>query len=287
MKVLALILFAVFAASSAFAYDVADLSRDAKAFHSRHQHELGDMTLKMEGKFTAAQAGTSGLSSTRYQKGDKWRLESGMVSGSTMGNAQGSINTVTLFDGENVWSVAMGMKTKLTKEQSQNQDMKSYWNEPPDGSKIVGEETVNGRDCWIVEWPANPMLKTAPKYWIDKTHFITVKSEGELSGKKIVTEMSDFRAVKDEFIVPYHSDSFSDGKKTLETDITELSINTGLSDDLFDPAKLQGSNAGAANPSGMDMKTMDMDSLMKMAEEMKKKAEEMQKQYQQQQSQGE
>jgi outer membrane lipoprotein-sorting protein len=257
------ILFSIlvlFSASS-FAYDINDLIRDGRAYHERFQSDVGDMKMELEASFTAAAAGNASMNSIHYSKGVKWRMEADMNMGESMG---GAIHTVMLFDGENYWTLAMGMKTKLTKEQMQQQDQKtSYWNEPPEDSKIIGEESVSGRDCWIVEYPSTPVMKSAPKYWIDKQRFVFVQTQTELSGEKIRAEYSDFRKVKDDYEIPHHIEMFSGDKQSMIADIKKIEIGAGLSDELFDPEKLGGAE--------MDIKNIDLEQLMKQAEEMKKK----------------
>jgi hypothetical protein len=227
------------------------------------------MTMEMEGKFSAPGSENSSMHSIHYRKGELWRIEAEMNMGGSAGNA---LNTISLFDGEDHWSVAMGMKTKLPKGQIPAQsDANSYWNRPPEGSKIVGDETISGRDCWIIEYPENPIMKSPPRHWIDKDQFVFVRSVSILSGKPIRSEFSDFRTVNDDFEIPHHIEVFSGDDQTMTIDITKLEIGTGLSDELFNAETLEGS--------GMpDLQNMDLDALMKQAEEMRKKYEKMQPQ---------
>jgi hypothetical protein len=142
-----------------------------------------------------------------------------------------------------------------------------YWSEPPAGSKISGEETVDARECWIVESPATSVVPSAPRTWIDKAEFVNVRSETVLSGKTIRTDFSDFRDVKGALEIPYHADVYSNDQKTMTAEITKLETNTGLSADLFDPAKL-GTGPGTATPA---MPGIDVNAIMKQAEEMQKR----------------
>jgi len=255
--------------SSALAYDISDLLRDARAHHSEYQQKLGDLTVRMEGRFTAQGSGESSISSVHYQKGEKWRHEGEMAMGGMGGAQGGSMTATTLFDGNDVWSLAMGLKTKLSKEQisSAQANTRGYWQEPVEGSEVAGDETIHGRDCWLVLSPENSMTERT-KTWIDKKHFVIVRSEAVTSGTTIRTDFSDFRKVEGDFIVPYHYEIYSGDQVSMIGEITELSVNSGLSDDLFDPDMLGGDQPGMMN--------MDMDQMMKQVEEMKKKAEEMQ-----------
>lgn len=272
---LALLLVAPLAAS---AYDIEQLAKDARAHHDGMMKKVVDITIEQEATFTAPGRGSNTMKSTMYRKGDRWRTEGTMSMG-----GQGGMDAVTLFDGKDVWSVAMGMKTKLPADQLQGQATASYWMEPAPGSKITGQDKVNGRDCWIVQGPdvpANPQVDMQPTLtWIDKKNFIWVQTESKLSGKTVRTTFSDFRKV-DGYDIPYQIDVYSDGKLTMTSKIVKLETNRKLSDDLFDPAKLAGSEMPGMTPGttpGMPSQA-DMDAIMKQAEAMKKQMEAMQKQ---------
>lgn len=252
------------------AYDIEDLVRDGRAYHQNAQQTIGDMTVEQTASFTAPSGGDSTMKSLRYQKGDKWRQEADMaMAGMPQGPGGGSFKSVTLFDGTDTWTLAMGMKTKLPKDATQGSSSSpTYWSEPPAGSKISGEETIGGRECWIVELPATPLMATAPRSWIDKSKFVNVRSETVLSGKTMRTDFSDFRDVKGALEIPYKADVYSNDQKTMAAEITKLETNTGLSDDLFDPAKLGAAGPGTATPA---IPGVDMNAIMKQAEEMQKR----------------
>ncbi len=266
--VVATLSLALLAPCGAAAYDIDDLVRDGRAYHQKAQQSIGDMTVEQTASFPAPSGGDSTMKSVRYQKGDKWRQEADMAMGGMAQGPGGSIKTVTLFDGTDTWTLAMGMKTKLPKDATQNSaSSPTYWSEPPAGSKIGGEETIDGRECWVVEMPANPLMASAPRTWVDKAKFVNVRSESLLSGKTMRTDFSDFRDVKGVLEIPYHSDVYSNDQKTMTAEITKLETNTGLSDGLFDPAKL------GVGPDGATTGTpaIDMNAIMKQAEEMQKR----------------
>lgn len=267
--VFATLSLALFAPCRAAAYDIDDLVRDGHAYHQRAQQLIGDMTVEQTASFTAPSGGNSTMKSVRYQKGDKWRQEADMAMAGMPQGPGGAIKTVTLFDGTDTWTLAMGMKTKLPKDAAQNSaSSPTYWSEPPAGSKISGEETIGGRECWIVEMPANALTASAPRTWVDKTKFVNVRSESVLSGKTMRTDFSDFRDVKGALEIPYHADVYSNDQRTMTAEITKLETDTGLSDDLFDPAKLGAAGPGTGMPA---MPGVDMNAIMKQAEEMQKR----------------
>lgn len=257
-----------------FVYDINDLITDARAHYAKYQTEFNDLTVKFEGTFTMGEAKDSKITSTHYMKGNKFRNE-GQMNMAGMAKEEdmpampgGNLDFVILFDGTDYWTLTMGMKMKLPKDQMPGNagSTPSYWEEPIEGSTIAGDETVNGRDCWVVLSPqSEDEDKTgATKTWIDKKHFIFVRNEVKTSDDVLTTDFSDFRTVDGDFVVPYHYTVTSDHSVAMTGGITDLQTNSGLADDLFDPEQLGG---GA----GMDLQNLDIDALMKQAEELKKK----------------
>ena len=259
-------------ASATFAYDINDLISDARAHYQKYETEFQDLTVHFEGTFNMEDAKDSKITSVHYMKGIKWRNE-GQMNMAAMPRPDdapampgGNLDFVMLFDGTDYWSLTMGMKMKLPKDQMPTNmgSNPAYWQEPLEGSTIVGEESVDGRDCWVVLSPQGEDDAGQTKTWIDKKHFIFVRSEVQAKDDVITTQFSDFRAVDGDFVVPYKYEVSSNHSISMTGGITELTTNSGLSDDLFDPEKLSG---GA----GMDLQNLDIDALMKQAEEMKKK----------------
>jgi hypothetical protein len=252
------------------AYTIDDLVRDARAFHGSALAHLGDLVIEQEATFTAS-AGGSTMSSVLRQKGKKWRVDGQMDAGA-MGGAKGAaagntIETTMLYDGESLWSFALGIKAKVPGSMAGPSGAAPvHWQEPAAGSTVVGEETVSGRACWVVEGPAAPNAPAGGgvKTWIDKKAFVHVQTEAHLSGKTVRTVFSDFRTMEGEFVVPYQAEVFSDGVKTMTSRVTKLEHGVGLSDDLFDPEKLGGSQGAGT--------TVDVQKLLRQAEEMQKKA---------------
>lgn len=276
-----LILAALLAAPlAASAYDIEQLRKDARAYHDGMMKKVVDMTIEQESSFTAPGRGSSSMKSTMYRKGDRWRNEGTMSMGAGQG---GTMDAITVFDGTDFWTVTMGMKMKVPADQAQGRGAPSYWTEPAPGSKVTGQDKVNGRDCWIVQGPdvpENPMAQTGPTLtWIDKKSFIWVQTETKLSGKTLRTTFSDFRKVEG-YDLPYQIDVYSDGKLTMTSKIVKLETNKKLSDDLFDPAKLPGGEMPGMTPGGQPgmPSQADMDAILKQAEAMKKQMEAMQQQ---------
>ncbi len=71
--------------------------------------------------------------------------------------------------------------------------------------KLLGEEKVAGRNCYVISLkPKSGLINETIKMWVDKTFWMPLKTELSMKGMKVVTEYKN------------------------------LSINTGVSDDLFE-----------------------------------------------------
>lgn len=241
---------AMLVAAPAFAYTIEDLRRDAKAQWEKVQKDVGDLAIEQEATFNV-EGQSGGMKSKLFMRGKKWRMEGEM----SAGREGQSIETVTLFDGDDIWTVTMGMKSKLPKNAVGPGTAQSFWSEPAEGGEVVGEETVQGRACWKVQHKGDGAPVTT---WFDKSNFMPVQMMTKMSGKELKTVFSDFRKVKGHE-VPHMTEVFSEGKKTVTSKIIKVEPNASLSADLFDPEKLAGGEG------------MDMNAIMKQAEEMKKK----------------
>jgi outer membrane lipoprotein-sorting protein len=250
MRILSCLMISlVFSTSALFAYDIPTLIADAKARYGKAYDEIVDMTVKQTGTVKNDTEFTT-MTMSMYRKGDKWRNEA------TIGEGEETFSTTTIYDGTDYWSEMLGMKTKLPKEETEAKRMvEDYWMDIPDSAKMLGEESLNGRDCWIVEWnEENEPLKT----WIAKDDFMHVQSVSESGGNITKILNSDFRKVHGDFMVPFKTDVYSGDELVVTSLITEFTCNAGLADSLFDPEKLGGSD------------NMDLQKLMEQAKEMQK-----------------
>ena len=254
--------------TSALATDIESLLGAARSHHAAKLAKIDDMVLEYTGTFSAPGEESAGVVSKLTRKGEKWRMDATISMDDGSAPAKGnpkrgamSMETVVLFDGVDAWTSTMGMKMKMPKDKVMEQmSFTEYWKEPPEGSTVLGEEAVNGRACYVVEYPKNEFVQKPIKLWIDKEHFVSVQSETDMSGKLLRTVFGDFRAINGDYVIPHKAEVFSDGAKTMNVTVTKAEVNKGVSDDLFDANKLSGS--------AMDM---DLEKLMKQAEEMQKK----------------
>jgi len=67
-------------------------------------------------------------------------------------------------------------------------------------SKVIGEETVNERECWIVEMNATDKLVSYPmrKVWVDKARYVPLKEELYAKSDKLLkkTELFDVKQIQ-------------------------------------------------------------------------------------------
>jgi outer membrane lipoprotein-sorting protein len=251
------------------AADLESVLKAARAHHESKLAKIDDMVLQYTGTFTSPGGEGAGMTSTLTRKGEKWRMDATMstsgsnttVNGKPMPGGAQNLETVVLFDGKDVWTSTMGMKIKLPKDKAMEQlSFTEYWKEPPAGSTVLGEETVYGRACYVVEYPKNEFVTEPVKLWIDKEHFVSIQSVTAASGKTMRTAFSDLKAIDGDYVIPHKAEVFSDGTKTMDVVVTKVEVNKGVADGLFDASQLQGS--------AMDM---DLEKMMKQAEEMQKK----------------
>jgi len=269
--------------AAAAGYDIDQLAKDVRAHHQAMMKKMGDLAIEQEATFSAPGGEKSSVASKMFYKGDRWRTE-GSIAMAAQGGQEGmDLDGIQVFDGQDLWSVAMGMKMKMPHGQAGG-GAQSFGMAPAPGSRIVGEEKVGGRDCWIVQGPAmsdNPMMKSASnRTWVDKKSFVWVQAVTEMNGNKTRAVFSDFRKVEG-FEIPHLTEMYSGDKVTMTARIVKIATKQGLSDDLFDPAKLPGTEMSHPMMGGrMGAEAMpaeiDMDAILKQAEEMKKRMEEMQ-----------
>lgn len=254
-------------ATLANATDLETLLTEARAYHTGKLDKINDMTLEYTGTVSDPRGEAANILSTLTRKGELWRMDAeiGMGGGELTVNGQKqstdnmSMETTVLYDGKDVWTSVMGMKMKTPKDQAmEKMSFTQYWDEPPTGSTVLGEETVNGRNCYIVEHPKSEFVEHPVKMWIDKEYFVNVQSETYASGKLMKTVFSDFKPIEGDYVIPYKSEVFSDGAKMVDVTITKVEVNKGVDDGLFDAAKLDGGS--------MDL---DLQKLMKEAGKMK------------------
>jgi len=234
-------LCAVLLAGVALGYDIEQFKQDAKAYHDGHLKQLDGLKLVLSGQVTEPGHDTYVIDATYYSRGARWRADA------TIRNPEkpeGFPFTV-LFDGQQTWAQLLGMKMDI-EPSDVNDRMRgyAYWNEPDAGSKVAGEETINGRACWLIETPLKESdgTKVTMKSWYDKERFVLVQSESTYDKKPVRMEFSDFRDVAGGYVIPHAMRAVQNDVQLVEARITETAHGEAVSSALLDASSLEGAD---------------------------------------------
>jgi len=244
--------------SVVLAVDLASIIEEAKARYAKFDKDVKDMTIVQETKTVSPEGKGITLETKIFRKGEKFRFEIPMPMPETaqMPKGMGPMVSIILYDGKNIYMFApfMGKKTLSGEEEKQYQKEKNWWDWLSERAKVVGTEKINGRECYVIEVrDEKEVLLT--KMWLDKKTLSFIKSETAVEkGKKVLSISSDFRKIKGDWEMPYKFETFEDSKLLTSSIIKSVAINKGLSDDLFNPDKVE-------------VKGFDMQEMMKMMQQ--------------------
>ncbi len=236
-----ILLVAFSVATSAFAYDINDFVREAKAHHAKHQDALNGVMLEVRGEITQPKQDVFTIDATYYARGSQWRTDATLFK---EGSSDGFPLTV-LFDGQQVWAKILGMKLKVPRGDVDDRVRGYlYWEEPAAGSVLVGEEYVQGRLCRVITTPLKESngKDVTMTSWYDKEHFVLVQSESTLDSKPVRMEFSDFREVRAGYVIPHELRAVQDGAQIFNARIASVASGSAVSNALFDSAQLGGEN---------------------------------------------
>jgi len=149
--------------------------------------------------------------------------------------------TIVIYDGKDTWKISpfMGKRKLSGEEGKQYQRARNWWELVSENAKIVGSEKVDKRECYVVEIEKGGEFPFT-KVWLDKGNLILTKGESKgPKGKTIVWIHSDFRKIKGDWEMPYKTEMYMNGKLMSTSLVKSIDTNKGISDDLFDPDKVQ------------------------------------------------
>ncbi len=173
-----------------------------------------------------------------YQKGNKLRSESEpiKVPPDVPKDLIAGAKTITIFDGKKMWLIADGKPQPIpvgmgSVDMMKPTDDMGWLQQWKDAVNLIGEEVVDGRDCYVVE--LTRPAKT--KIYIDKATLDWIKTEQEVNGDKIVVERKDFEELPDVpgFYIPLKLEVYMNGEKMASTRVIDIKVNPELSDTLF------------------------------------------------------
>jgi len=230
----------------------AEISRIAKQVHSKYGNfskEIKNMTIVKKTQILGAQEKIT-TETKIMRKGEKFRVENTMNMPKSSGMPE--MTTITIFDGKDVWVISpMAGKRKIPgKEGEKYKGDEDWWKDISNNSTVVGTETIGNKKCYVIKMEDKENAGFT-KIWIDKKNLTLIKFEGtDKKGESIVGINSDFRKIKKglNILYPYKTEMYINGKLFATSEVTSLTIDKKISDDLFDPNKVK--------TQGVDMQEM-------------------------------
>jgi outer membrane lipoprotein-sorting protein len=231
--------------------DWADVSKKLTGRCAKFENEIKDMTADIEMNATTPQ-GQMFMTMKTYVKGERFRgdIEIKEMPGMEgMPPGMAGMTMAVIGDGEHYWMVSSMMgKQQLPPEEAEKYATPWRCSEyVPQNGKIVGSETVNGRDCHVVV--AMDTTFEMAKIWLDKETLDLLKAEAKQEDEDhTVMFFKDYRKVHGDLRYPYTSEVYQ-GEKLLSTiTVKAVEVNKGVADTLFDPDKVE-----VKGPSMQDM----------------------------------
>jgi outer membrane lipoprotein-sorting protein len=228
------------AAGFSFADSDNPILKQAAERCAQFENEVKDMRMVQAMKSYVADAEIT-FEQTVYTKGQKSRVEMKMpLEGFEGGDGAGTVETIMINDGTNAWIISpFGGKKQLSPEEAERSEpSRNCWGYFPDNATVTGSETVQGRDCHIVELLEEGVTT---RLWLDKRNFIPVKGEtsDSTSTEHFRWTHSDFHTIHGDWEYPFTTQMYDGDSLAATMTVTALDVNQGLSDDLFDPEKVQ------------------------------------------------
>jgi len=206
---------------------------------ARQHTAIHDMTVVQEITIPSSE-GTIRAEQKSFEKGEKSRMEMTMQppAGADTSNVPPGLGKVTtISDGKNTWLVSP-MTGKQQIPDKGDPSSANCWGLKFESAKVTGSETVDGRDCWIVESTKPDSI--SDRYWLDKAKFDVLKGESKDSeGHLLRWTLSDFRPLSAGFDYPYKMEVWSGDSVVASMGVKNIEVNTGLADSLFDADKVE------------------------------------------------
>jgi len=231
----------VLGANPGFTADFSSILEEVRAKYAKFEEEIKDMTIVQEMKMVTEE-GEVTEEMKMFKKGKKFRIETIMqIPEVPEMPEEMALTQIIIYDGKDTWMISSFLgKQKLPYEEGKEYQMgMDWWEFISEKTKVVGTEKVGERECYVVdvEEEEEPSFT---RLWLDKENLALIKGESkEPEGETMVWIYSDFRKIKGDFEIPYKTEMYVDGKLMGTLLIKSLEINKGLSDDLFDPDKVE------------------------------------------------
>lgn len=251
--------------AEAYAQEIQTVIEQAKARYEQFEKNIEDMTIN-QSMSISTQEGVLTAETKMMKKGKRFRMENRIDLPENAGIPEemrrmmgGRIEVINIFDGTDTWTIhPFAGKSKLSGEEKNKYRMLSNWWELiPSNAEIVGEETVDGRTCHIIKIQQTEETPFST-VWLDTKDLVLVKGENIAEGATYTIMNSEFKKIDEAMpAMPYRTEVSRDGKTEITLIVKSIEVNTGLSDDIFDPEKVE-------------LKGVGMDELMKKMKDGKK-----------------
>lgn len=217
----------------------AKIVSQAKARYQKHVGSIQDMTTQLQTQVSSP-SGVMTQNTAVFSKGNKFRAETsmeipGMPAGFDMG---GMGKSVVISDGSRTWMISpMGGRMEVpTSQDAQYRQDSTYWDRLGDEAKVVGSESIRGRDCYIVETQWQEGAPPA-QIWLDKKDLMIMKVQSRTEQGSLEMLYSDFRDVRGGWKTPFKIETLMNGTLFSTTQIRSIEFDRGLPDELFDPSR--------------------------------------------------
>ncbi|MFC1501594.1 outer membrane lipoprotein-sorting protein [Elusimicrobiota bacterium] len=218
------------------AISVKELKRIAKVKEEQLKKEIADSSIVVKTVSIIPNEGKMTHKTTLHTKGAKTRMELEYLFAASPEMNQ---KNVYVYDGKNNWTLTpTGKKMMDGYSGEEKSKFQKIWIDIPENTKVLKEEKINGRECYVLLIPSKyKQLDSSVYSWLDKNTLIWVKKENKKD--KTVTIMSDFRKIKGKWEFPYKTETFSKGKLYSTQIVEKYEINKGVSDKLFNVDNIQ------------------------------------------------
>ncbi len=235
-----------------FAAEWSSIHKKLKGKYASFEKEVKDMTIVQEMQVHHDKKQVISKNKV-YRKGKKYRVETSMPTPSNAENPgkMKPMKTIFISDGRNEWVISpfMGKKKLSPKKQKNYQIGANWYDQLPTKAKITGSEKIGKHNCYVVDFTPNDSFSFT-KIWLEKKNLLLIKGQGQKEEGRVLSIInSDFKKIKGMWEMPYKTQIYSGKQLSSTLLVRSLKLNKGLSDDLFDPDKVE--TKGNAMPAGM------------------------------------
>lgn len=225
----------MFLVSQAYGADWSVILEKARARYANFERKIRDMVVVYNTETSPPQGKSMTSEMKVLKKGKRFRTES------VIKMPQGEMKNIVIYDGRDTWIVSpFAGKKKVPRGEEKQYNTERDWREfLSERAEIIGTEQVDRQECYVVLTETDDEHPFT-KLWLDKKSLLLRRAEGDgPQGRTMRCEYSDFRRIIDDLEIPYRSEVYIGGELVFTHVVKSLDINTGLSDSLFDPDRIE------------------------------------------------